>query len=134
MKIGFYDTDAAGGMIPMIIKLKEEKIPFEEIYDDNLNLVKELDLLIINYLALPHLPKEFLKRKCAGIKKVIESNLNTKFLIMVPGEEWWIPRMNKELGIQKNTDYITDGDISKLTEIIGANIKWKSQQLELADA
>ena len=124
MKIGFYDTDPAGGMIPMIIKLKEEKIPHEQIsYLYNLNPTKKLDLLIVNSLGLPHFPKEYLKNYCKNMKKVVESNPNTKFLIMVPGEEWWITRMNKEVGIQKNIDYVTDGDISKLTKLLEENKK-----------
>lgn len=117
MKIGFYDTDPAGGMIPMIIKLKEENIPFEEIYFNNLKSVKKLDVLIINSLALPHLPKEFLKNYCENIKKVVESYRNTKFLIMVPGQEWAMG-MNRRLGIHKNIDYVTDGDLSKLTKLL----------------
>ena len=119
MKIGFYDTDSAGGIIPMILKLKEEEIPFKEIYSDDLKSAGELDLLIINSLSLPHLHKEFLERYCRNIKRVVESNPNTRFLIMVPGEDWWPRRMNEDGGIQKNVDYVTDDDFSKLIELLG---------------
>ncbi|MEK6833053.1 MAG: hypothetical protein AABY32_03310 [Nanoarchaeota archaeon] len=122
MKIGFHDTDVAGGMIPMIIELKEKGVPYKEVNYDNLKLIKGLDLLIINFLGLPHFPKEILKDYCEKIKEIAKSNYNTKFLMMVPGEEWALG-MNRRLGIQKNIDYVTDGDISKLTEIIGEKIK-----------
>lgn len=118
MKIGFYDTDPAGGMIPMIIELEENNIPFKQIGIDNLTSVKGLDLLIINYLSLPHLHKEYLERSCSNIKKLVESNPNTRFLIMVPGEEW-IGRMNRDVGTQENVDYIPGADTSKLTELLG---------------
>ena len=118
MKIGFYDMDAAGGMIPMIIKLEEENIPFKQIYFDKLKSVKKLDLLIINYLGLPHFPREFLKKHCMNMKKVVESNPNTKFLMMIPGQDWWPITMNKELGIHKNVNYVTDTSVSKLAELL----------------
>ena len=117
MKIGFYDTDPAGGMIPMIIKLEEENIPFEKINWNNLNSMENLDLLIINYLGLPHFPKKVLKDYCENIKKAVELNSNTEFLIMVPGQEWAMG-MDRRLGIHKNIDYVTNGDISKLTKLL----------------
>jgi len=122
IKIGFYDSDPAGGITPMIIKLKEENIPFEKV-DSTLNLIKNLDLVIIDYTALPHLPKNILNSSCDNLKKMVESNVNTKFLIMVPGAEWWVPRMNKMLGIHKNIDYVTGGDTSKLTSLLETNKK-----------
>ena len=117
IKIGFYDSDPAGGITPMIIKLKEENIPFEKI-DYTLNSIKNLDLVIIDYTALPHLPKNILNYSCNKIKNAVESNVNTNFLIMVPGAEWWIPGMNRRLGIHKNIDYVTGEDISKLTRLL----------------
>ena len=117
MKIGFYGTDSAGGMIPMIIKLSEENIPFEEVYSDNLESMKEMGLVIVNYLSLPHVTGHMLQTRYEDMKKIVKPNLNTKFLIMVPGEEW-AEGMNRKIGAHENVEYVTNGDVSKLTKIL----------------
>ena len=122
MKIGFHDTDPAGGMIPMIIELKEKGVKYKDISYDKLKTVKGLDLMIINSLGLSHLPKSALKKYCEDVKEIIKSNYDTKFLMMVPGQEWALG-MIRRLGAQENLDYVTDGNTYKLTKILGENTK-----------
>lgn len=121
MKIGFYDTDVAGGMIPMIIKLVQENIPFRKINYNTLKSVKELDLLIMNLSGLSYShhysPKKWLEDYYKDIKKVIKSNSNTKFLMMILGEEH-LKGMNERLGTHKNVDYVFGSDVSKLTRFL----------------
>jgi hypothetical protein len=118
MKVGFYDTDPVGGMIPNITKLGEEKIPYRKINLNNLNSKQELDLLIMNLDGIVFLPKESLKDIYLKIKNIVESNPNEKVLIRVPGEDW-IRRMDKEVGIKENIEYVTGVDMSRLTKILG---------------
>lgn len=117
MKIGFYDTDPAGGMTPMALKLKEENISFDTIYNKDLESIKDLDLLVMDYTALPHLPKLILKDHDKRIKNMVELNKNTEFLIMIPGENW-IFELNKRIGLQKNIEYVIGEDLSKLTKFL----------------
>jgi hypothetical protein len=117
MKIGYYDTDPMGGMIPSITKLEEEKILYKKINFGNLNSKQELDLLIMNLNGIVFLPKESLNDIYLKIKDIAESNPNEKVLIRVPGEGW-IRRMNKEVGIRENIKYITGNNISRLTRTL----------------
>lgn len=120
MKIGFYDTDPAGGMTPMIIELKERGISFEQRYFDNLKSTKGFNIFIIDSTGLPHYQKKVLENYCKEVRNLVESNCNTKFLIQIPGEEW-IMGMNKRWGVHENIEYVTDGegDVSKLIELLG---------------
>ncbi len=121
MKIGYCDTDPAGGMIPMTIKLDEENIPFEKINPDNLESMKEMGLAIVNYLSLPHVSGYMLQTHYEKMKKVVELSPDTKFLIMVPGDNW-AETMHKKIGTPENVDYVANEDVSKLTEILEESV------------
>jgi len=79
MRIGFYDKNNPSGLTGLFLKMKEDGLSVKDL--DNLSPIpKELDTIIIN----PTFANENDKIYWEGIKRIVESNSNKRFLIFIP--------------------------------------------------